>query len=242
MSGLAITGARGTIGGVLLAALADRGPLGIDLPEVDLRDPAAARASIKGCESVVHLAWDTHSENFALHTFCADNVQMTFNVVSACLAEGARRLVFASSVHAHGYWPPGAYGQLELDVGTPAGERERAAVPDSPYGAAKLFGEALCRWAATRGLECVCLRFGGVNPADAPPQDEGERRVWLSHRDCAAVVARALDAPLRNRYAVVTAVSNNVGRLHAIGNALGFAPRDGAPAVASAPPDRAREH
>lgn len=223
LSGLAITGARGVIGRVLLEALAERRPRSLDLPDTDLRDPDAAVEGIRGCEQVVHLAWDTRTENFGRATFSADNAQITFNVLSACLHAGVRRLVFASSVHAQRYWP--AYcSPLELAGGVLAGANERAAVPDGPYGASKLFGEALCRWAAGEGLECVCIRFGGVNREDAPPQDAVEQRVWLSHRDCADVVERALDAVLPDAYALVSAVSDNDGRLHSLENALGWTP------------------
>lgn len=227
MSSLAITGARGVIGQVLVSSLAEEAPRSLDLPEVDLRVPEAAAEGLSGCDQVVHLAWDTRAENVGKASFCADNVQMTFNVVSACLQNGVTRLVFASSLHAQRYWPPQS-APMVLARGVLAGEAVRAAVPDGPYGASKLFGEALCRWAATRGLECVCVRFGGVNREDSPPVDAVERRVWLSHRDCAGAAVRALEAPLRDRFATLTAVSDNEGRLHSLENSLGWSPIDGA--------------
>jgi nucleoside-diphosphate-sugar epimerase len=131
-------------------------------------------------------------------------------------------------VHAQAYVPP-APGLVHMRGGVRGAEGERAPVPDSPYGAAKLFGEALCRWAAARGMESVAIRFGGVNPADAPPEhDELERRVWLSHRDCVSAVECALDAPLPGGYAHFVAVSENPDRPHGYENALGWVPRDGA--------------
>jgi hypothetical protein len=79
-------------------------------------------------------------------------------------------------------------------------------------------------------METVAIRFGGVNPADAPPEhDPLERSVWLSHRDCVSAVALALDAPLPDSgYAQFVAVSDNAGRPHAHENVLGWIPRDGA--------------
>jgi nucleoside-diphosphate-sugar epimerase len=225
-----LTGARGTIGSVLAAGLDRRELLRkVDLPEVDLRDAAAARAAVAGCRQVIHLAWDTRAENHLSGTFCAGNLELTFNVLSASLAAGVERLVFASSVHAQAY-SPGAPAVVEIPGGVLGAERERAPIPDSPYGAAKLFGEALCRWAAGQGMETVAIRFGGVNPADAPPQDdELERSVWLSHRDCRSAVELALAAPLPDGYAQFTAVSANAERPHAFENELGWMPRDGAP-------------
>jgi nucleoside-diphosphate-sugar epimerase len=223
-----ITGARGTIGTVLAAGLTDRALRAVDLPEVDLRDPAAAHAAVAGCRQVIHLAWDTKGENHLLSTFLPANAQMTFNVLSAALELGVERVIFASSVHAQAY-APGARAVIEMPGGVHGAEGERAPTPDSPYGAAKLFGEALGRWAATRGTEVVAIRFGGVNPADAPPvHDELERRVWLSHRDCVSAVRAALEARLPLGYAQFVAVSNNAGRPHAVENQLGWLPLDGA--------------
>jgi len=223
-----ITGARGTIGSVLASGLAGRELRLADLPEVNLRDAAAARAAVAECRQVIHLAWDTRAENHLTRTFCPANVEMTFNVVSAALAAGVERLLFASSVHAQAY-APGAEPVVEMRGGVRGAEGERAPVPDSPYGAAKLFGEALCRWAAGQGMETVAIRFGGVNPADTPPeQDELERRVWLSHSDCVAAVELALQAQLPRGHAQFVAVSANAGRPHALPNELGWMPRDGA--------------
>jgi uronate dehydrogenase len=231
MSTVLITGARGVIGSVLVDALKERELRCVDLPGVDLRDAAAARRCVTGCKRVVHLAWNIAAEDFRSGTFCADNVQMTYNVISASLAAGVRRLVFASSVHAHAYAPPPEM-PTELPAGVLGATSERAAMPDSPYGASKLFGEALCRWAASHGLETVAIRFGGVNPDDAPPRhDAVERSVWLSHRDCAAAVAAALDAQLARGFALFTAVSDNPGRLHSFENELGWRPRDAAARV-----------
>jgi uronate dehydrogenase len=229
MSIVLITGARGTIGSVLVGRLSSYQLRCVDLPEVDLRDLRVAEEAVEGCERVVHLAWDTKAEGVQSGALCLDNPQMTFNLLSASLAAGVRRFVFASSVHAHTFVP--AEPLVELSGGLLGNETERVSVPDSPYGASKLFGEALCRWAAAHGLETVAVRFGGVNPLDKPPADDvAERSVWLSHRDCAGVVAAALEAKLDRGSATVTAVSNNARRLHAWENALGWIPRDGAPA------------
>jgi uronate dehydrogenase len=228
MSVVLITGARGVIGRALVGRLDNYELRCADLPEVDLRDPRVAAEAVEGCDGVVHLAWDTKAEGVQSGALCLDNAQMTFNMLSASLAAGVRRFVFASSVHAHTFAP--AEALLELSGGLLGNETERAPVPDSPYGASKLFGEALCRWAAAHGLETVAIRFGGVNPLDEPPADDAaERSVWLSHRDCAGVVAAALEAKLERGSATITAVSNNAWRVHSLENGLGWAPRDGAP-------------
>lgn len=141
-----ITGACGVIGHVLTDGFTPSRPIRcVDLPDIDLRDPAAARRAVVGCESVVHLAWNTREESHRSSTLSAENVQMTFNVLSAALGAGIHRFVFASSVHAHAF-APSATPLAQSPGGVLGAEGERAAVPDSPYGASKLCGEALCRW------------------------------------------------------------------------------------------------
>jgi dihydroflavonol-4-reductase len=119
-----ITGGTGCIGSNLAAALLAQGRhvrilrrassdptalKGIDADYVigDVRDPESLRTAINGCSLVFHAA--------ALVGFSAKhreeqyrvNVLGTRNVVDACLAAGARKLVHVSSIAALGYAAPG---------------------------------------------------------------------------------------------------------------------------------------
>lgn len=225
-----ITGACGVIGQVLTNGFSrTRRARCVDLPDVDLRDPGAARQAVVGCESVVHLASNTRQENYRSRTLDAGNIQMTFNVLNAALGAGVHRFIFASSVHAHTF-APSAPPLVQLPGGVAGAEGERAAVPDSPYGASKLCGEALCRWAAS-GLITVVIRFGGVNAEDIPPEEDAfERAVWLRHRDCLSVVEASLDSEVPEGFAALTAVSDNACRIHNFANSLDWTPVDGASA------------
>lgn len=82
----------------------------------------------------------------------AINVLGTVNLLQACADAGVRRIVFASSGGA-------IYGDTD-DVPTPETHYPR---PASPYGAAKLSGEAYCGvYAALYGVEYVSLRYANV--------------------------------------------------------------------------------
>jgi hypothetical protein len=97
--------------------------------------------------------------------------------------------------------------------------------------AGRLRGEVIGNYAAELGTEVVCVRLGGVNSTGRIPEAEPERAVWLSHRDCRALMARALDAPLPpSRYVALYGVSDNAGRLHDLANPIGWRPQDGAAA------------
>ena len=217
MPTVAVTGMKGVIGNVISGGLAGWEIRGLDLPECDVRDYDQVLTALRGAHAVVHLAWDT-SENFLSGTSEPDNRLMAHNVYAAARAAGVGRVVAASSVHADRFWPRRAALRRIDDP----------PVPDSPYGASKVFVEALGRTAAHLGTEVVCIRFGGVNRADTRPPTEPERGVWLSHRDCRTLIAHALTAPLPpDGYVALYGISANAGRLHDLSNVLGWYPQEG---------------
>ncbi len=204
-----VSGAAGAIGQVIERGWPADSFRGFDLPAGDARDRAALISAAAGCAALVHLAWDTKAENFRNGRLAPDNLAMTLNALEAAAAAGVPRVVLASSVHADGFWPP---PPSPLD---PA----RTPVPDSPYGASKVFMEALGRhFAAARGLEVVAVRFGGVNTADAEPAEGSERAVWLPHRDCLDLVRTAALTPLgQERFRLVVGVGDGPHRVHDYG-------------------------
>jgi nucleoside-diphosphate-sugar epimerase len=108
---------------------------GVDLPECDVRDYDSADGVLRA-HAVVHLAWDA-TENFLPASLEPDDHPMAHNVC----AGGVGRVIAASSVRADRFWPP-REGLRRIDD---------PPVPDSPYGASKVFLEALGRPAAHLG-------------------------------------------------------------------------------------------
>ena len=99
--------------------------------------------------------------------------------------------------------------------------------PDSPYGASKIFMEILGKYYATKGLEVICIRFGGVNPDNKPPEEYHERIVWLSHRDCIELIKKCVEtSTVPNNYLILYGISNNKNRVHDYSNPLGWIPQD----------------
>jgi nucleoside-diphosphate-sugar epimerase len=212
-----ITGSAGTIGQVLVCGLAHE-VTEFDLPECDARSLEQLTHAAMGHDALVHLAWNTTSENFANDNIDFDNALMAFNAYRASEQTRMGRVVVASSVHAD----------------DPSSQREglrvasAASTPDSPYGASKVFVEALGRYFAGRGLEVVVVRFGGVN-RHATDRDFGSNTGphpwWLSHADCVALVDACLTAPaVAGRYAAFYGVSDNPGRVHDTTNPFGWVP------------------
>ncbi|HVS02768.1 MAG TPA: NAD(P)-dependent oxidoreductase, partial [Thermoanaerobaculia bacterium] len=158
-----VTGSSGTIGRIVCGRLEDFEVTRFDLPEHDARDYEDLAGLSRGHDVLVHLAWDTATESWRSGDISLDNQLMTVNAYEAALRTGVPRVIMASSVHADDYsgWT-GA--ELMKATAVPA--------PDSPYGASKVFMEALGRYYAKQGLEVVCVRFMGVTPDGRPsPQD-----------------------------------------------------------------------
>lgn len=215
-----LTGASGVIGTVIRSQLPQYNFLAFDLPNHDARNYNDVLTAIAGCDAAIHLAWDTRIENWKTGNINPDNGLMTFNVYTAALASGLRRLIMASSVHAHDY----AYWK-----GPDLIDPYALPTPDSPYGASKVFMEALGRYFSKEGLEVICIRFMGLNADNRPSSDDPEgQKKWFSHRDCGELIKAILKArSVPNNFVIVHGVSNNTGRMHDISNPFGWMPKDG---------------
>lgn len=116
----------------------------------DIRDRKLMRRAMRRVQGVFHLAaLPPRSASLADPAeFHTGNVQGTLNVLEAALAEGARRVVFASCASVYG-------------SPFPASVMEDGPVqPASLFAASKLAGEMYCRVFYTKhGLETVALRY-----------------------------------------------------------------------------------
>lgn len=124
----------------------------VEIVEGDIREYNQVERVVSGARIVIHLAAMvsvTESlENPSLATEI--NVAGTINVLNACVAEKASRLVFASSA--------AVYGDLR-----PPLREDMAPSPLSPYGASKAAGESYCKaFSQSYGLETVILRLFNV--------------------------------------------------------------------------------
>ncbi len=121
--------------------------VGGDICQTDVLD-----AALKGADVVFHLAalWLLQCHDFPRAAFTV-NVQGTFNVLEACLANGVRRLVYSSSAS--------VYGDAVEEPMT----EEHPFNNTNFYGATKIAGEAMARAMHHRfGLPYVGLRYMNV--------------------------------------------------------------------------------
>src|SRR5690606_25310104 len=134
-----ITGAGGRIGAALRAGLKGRyetirlldlQPIedleeGEEAVQADICDLQAVEDVIKGMDGVVHLAASVSARGW--ETMFEPNFIGTYNIFEAARRQGVRRVVYASSIHAHGFY------RRDQKVGPDSPPR-----PDSIYGVSKV--------------------------------------------------------------------------------------------------------
>ncbi|HKW01837.1 MAG TPA: NAD-dependent epimerase/dehydratase family protein [Vicinamibacterales bacterium] len=127
--------------------------LGVTFVRDDVRDEAAVRHAVEGCDTVFHLAASVGNTRSIEHPIqdAEINVLGTLRVLEAARHAGVTKVVFSSSA--------GIFGELKT---LPIRE-DHPVEPDTPYGASKLCAEKLClSYAKLYPIECVCLRYFNV--------------------------------------------------------------------------------
>src|SRR5258708_22762725 len=206
MKKILITGAAGDVGSYLRRELAGRYALRLSdirpiknlaREEKFSRGDCATRRDMlrvtKGVDAVVHLGG--FSVEGSWEVILRANIIGTYNAFEAARRNGARRIVFATSNHAVGFY------RRDETI-----DHRASPKPDSRYGVSKAFGEALgSLYADKYGMEGVCLRIGNVNPR---PMDKRRLSIWLSPPDLAQLVSIAIDRP-GLRFEIMYGISRN---------------------------------
>ncbi len=225
MKRIVITGAAGGVATALRPLLrpdyrlrlSDRQPVkqpdaAEEIAPADLGDMAALRRVFAGADGIVHLG--AYSLEADWETIHAANIVGIHNVFEAARLEGVRRIVFASSHHALGFYPR-----------TQKLPATAALRPDSRYGVSKAFGEALgSLYSDKYGAEVLSIRIGHMLPK---PIDKRRLAIWVSPRDLAQLVRIGLEHPgIRNE--IVYGISDNRRAWWNNDNAtrLGYRPQD----------------
>src|SRR6266404_9913736 len=194
MNRVLVTGAAGSIGTRLRMLLKGiyphirwsdlKTPVGLKPDEgfiqADLAVMSEVEKAVDGVQGIVHLGgfsvegpWDT---------ILNANIIGCYNLFEAARLAKVRRVVFASSNHAVGFYP------RRRRIGTDVSVR-----PDSRYGVSKAFGGAVgALYAYKHGMRVTCLRIG--NFADAPV-DRSRLAIWGRPEDLVQLVRIGLEHP-----------------------------------------------
>ena len=225
MKTLLITGAAGDVASHLRRELAGRYKLrlsdikpmtnlaaGEEFMRADIASMEELAHVTRGVDAIVHLGgfsvegpWDA---------ILPANIIGTYNVFEAARRNGVKRILFATSNHAVGFY------RRDETIDHRVYPR-----PDSRYGVSKVFGEALgSLYADKYGMEIFNMRLGNVNPR---PVDKRRLAIWISPRDLAQLVILGIEHP-DIRFEVVYGVSGNRRSWYDNANAerLGYRPQD----------------
>jgi uronate dehydrogenase len=189
-----MTGAAGGIGtslrkllppiypDLLLSDLKTPADLGKDekFKAADLADPAQVEAICEGVDGILHFGG--YSVEGPWDQILQSNIIGGYNLFEAARKQGVKRVVFASSNHAVGFYP--RHHRIGTDV---------TARPDSRYGVSKVFGEAVgALYADKHGLGVTCLRIGNFGEM---PLDHRRLSIWLKPEDLVQLCRIGLDHP-----------------------------------------------
>ncbi len=224
---LLITGAAGAIGSCLREGLHPRveelvltdahavEPAGHErFVQADLADRDAVMRAADGVDAVIHLGAIPTEASF--DELLGPNLIGTFNVFEGARRGGAKRIVFASSNHATGFYP----AEQRLTG-------RDAPRPDTLYGVTKAYGEALGSLYSDKfGLEVICMRIGSFGER---PRQVRELATWLSLGDTVRLFAACLSAPSVG-FRVIYGASANTRLNWDLSSAreLGYEPQDDA--------------
>jgi nucleoside-diphosphate-sugar epimerase len=201
-----VTGAMGRVAAPLIPALAERYDVrlvdraggdgdgaGAPLVVGELTDPEILERALDGVDAVVHLAGNPNPDA-RWHELEEPNVEAFVALLRAARGHGVRRVIFASSVHAMGFYEGSR--RWPIDPAWPP-------APCCAYGATKAFDEALARvYAYQSGMSLIGLRLGLCAPEASPAEAVAG---WLGSEDLRRIVLGALAADVR--FGVYNAVS-----------------------------------
>jgi len=194
MKRVLLTGAAGDIGRRLRRLLPpiypelrlsdSRKPVDLDPAETfvaaELGNLAEIEQAVDGVDGIIHLGG--HSVEGSWETILNANIIGCRNLFEAARRKGVKRVVFASSNHAVGFYP--RVERIGPDV---------TVRPDTRYGLSKAFGEALgALYADKYGLRVLCLRIGNLGEQ---PLDQRRLAIWLSPEDLVALIRIGLEHP-----------------------------------------------
>lgn len=226
MQRVLLTGAAGSIGTFLrreLAGvypeliLADIQPLG-DLRaterfrQLDITDADAFTAACEGVDGIIHMAGQSGEAPW--QDIRAKNIDGVYNLFEAARIQGVKRVCFATSNHAVGYYRR----DQRINV-------DHRVLPDTRYGVSKAFGEALgAMYAMKHDIGVFMMRIGNVSER---PVDRRRLSIWISPRDLAQLCRIGLEHP-DIQYEIVFGVSDNDRTFYDNANThrLGYKPQD----------------
>ncbi|MGI9411300.1 MAG: NAD-dependent epimerase/dehydratase family protein [Hyphomicrobiaceae bacterium] len=176
----------------------------------NLNDLNVVEQICDGVDGIVHLGGISGEAPW--ESILNSNIVGCYNLFEAARRKSVKRIVFASSNHAVGFYP--RHEKIATEV---------TLRPDSRYGVSKAFGESIgAMYAYKHGIGVTCLRIGNVGPE---PIDERRLAIWISPEDLVLLIRIGLERT-DLVFEVMYGISDNArawfDNSHAV--SLGYAP------------------
>lgn len=217
---ICITGYKGNIGQVLTAGLKHEYELLLlDLPDTNLLDYQMVKNQLKDkhISVIIHLAWNCKTENYASKASDPNNLTMANHVYQVALELKIPKVIMASSVHTHDVYK---IINEELNVIIDLNTKPD---PVSPYGESKIKIEETGKQFSKKGIQVICIRFGGVCTQASPWSDTPY--LGLSHPDCVDLLEQCIESNIKNNYLIIYGVSDNDKAIHNLKNPINWTPK-----------------
>ncbi|NMO98039.1 NAD-dependent epimerase/dehydratase family protein [Paenibacillus lemnae] len=227
---LLLTGAAGTIGNTIFKGLQQDERydiIGADkqqddeqgIVEMDITDEARLQELTQGIDTVLHFAWIKDEGDF-LGKVLEGNVSGAYKLMEAAVQNGVRRIIFASSNHATGFYKT----DEKVDPEDPYR-------PDSFYGLSKCYIELLGRLYSDQDkISSINIRIGNF-PGDDRPHSERAGHIWISERDMLQLTKCCIEADDDMKYLNLYGTSANTDNYYNIDyleELIGYKPQDDA--------------
>jgi NAD+ dependent glucose-6-phosphate dehydrogenase len=234
-----LTGAAGRVGQAILAGIGDEYEFRLldreppaeepdhEFVVADITDESAVREAMAGIGAVIHLAGDPRPDapwDSVLH----NNIDGTQTIFEAAVDAGVEKVAVASSNHAVGHYETDRKPEIYRTADDFLLDGSELPRPGNLYGVSKAAAEVLGRYYHDEyGLSVVCVRIGNLTKGRPPENYERGQAMWLSHRDCAHLFDRTLQADYG--FEIVYGISDNDRKYYSIERArevLGYDPQD----------------
>lgn len=227
---LLITGAAGVIGNAIYKGLQEDDRYDIvaadihpdeeqGIVQMDISDEERLAELTQGIDTVLHFAWIKDEDDF-LGKVLEGNVSGAYKLFEAAVQNDVRRIVFASSNHATGFYRT----DEKIDPEDPYR-------PDSFYGLSKCYIELLGRLYSDQGkISSFNIRIGNF-PGDDRPHSERAGHIWISERDMLQLAVCCIEADDELKYVNLygtSANSDNYYNIEYLEELIGYKPQDDA--------------
>ena len=178
----------------------------------DLADEAATIAATEGCDAILHFGGAPTERPW--QEILDSNIRGSYHIYEGARKHGAKRIVYASSNHAMGYYPTDSVTDCDA-----------APKPDTLYGVSKSFVESLSSMYWDKfGIESACLRIFSSFPE---PKDRRMLWSWMSYDDFIRLVTACLTTP-RLGHTIAAGLSDNLHKpVNVMPSAhIGYVPQD----------------